>query len=105
MSLLIRHLVEYEEIHIYYGKFKSIVSQTPDVIIISSETDISEIKKTKTVKYLFEPSLEKILMFFEIEMFSSVFEQMVKESQLAKFASRMFAMDAASQRIKRNLVN
>lgn len=105
MAELVRHLVEYEEIHIYYGKFKSVINQTPDMVVISSQTELNTNKNTKAVKYLFEPSLEEILMFFETEMFSSIFEQTVNESQLAKFASRMIAMDQAAQKVKETLGN
>ncbi len=56
-----------------------------------------------TVKYLFEPSLEKILQFFEAEIFASIFEQTIHESQLAKNGSRMLLLDNASQNIKDSL--
>src|SRR5258708_13810878 len=103
MAELVRHLVEYEEIHLFYGKYKSIIKQVPDKIVISAETDIENTEKVEKVKYLFEPSLEEILMFFEKEMFSSIFEQTISESQLAKFASRMLAMDSAGEKIRENL--
>lgn len=103
MAALVRHLVEYEAIRIYYGKFKSIINQIPDVITISSGEESQVAKAEVLVKYLFEPSLEEILMFFETEMFSSIFEQAINESQLAKFASRMLAMDQAGQKVKEAL--
>jgi F0F1-type ATP synthase gamma subunit len=49
---------------------------------------------------MFEPSVEKILMFFETQIFASLFDQAVHESQLAKFASRILAMDRAAQNIE-----
>ncbi len=103
MADLVRHLVEYEKIYLFYGKFKNLVNQEAEEVVISSETEIKELDKAKRVKYLFEPSLEDILMFFEKEMFSSIFEQTINESQLAKFASRMLAMDAAGERIRKSL--
>jgi ATP synthase F1 gamma subunit len=104
LAELAKHLVEYEEIHIFYGKFKNLVNQEPEEVIISSETPIEGDKKVNKVKYLFEPSLEDILIFFEKEMFSSIFEQTISESQLAKFASRMLAMDRAGEKIRKNLL-
>ena len=47
---------------------------------------------------------ETILIFFEKEMFSSIFEQTLSESQLAKFASRMLAMDAAGEKVRQGLL-
>lgn len=103
MGELIKHLVNYDEIRIYYGKFRSIINQYPDKVVITSETDIGEKSDVKHTKYLFEPSLEEIIMFFETEMFSSLFEHVMSESQLAKLASRMLAMDQAGERIKESL--
>lgn len=103
MGELIRHLVEYEEIRIYYGKFKSIINQYPDKLVISANTDLESNQQAPKVRYLFEPKLEDILMFFETEMFSSVFEQTIVESQLAKLASRMLAMDQAGEKVRENL--
>jgi hypothetical protein len=42
-------------------------------------------------------------MFFEREIFGSLFEQTLRESQLAKFASRLVSMDQAGERIKEKL--
>jgi len=103
MGDLVRHLVPYEEIRIYYGKFKNIVNQHPEKTVISASTRVEERGEKEVVKYLFEPSLEEILTFFETEMFTSVFEQVISESQLAKFASRMLAMDSAGQKIRESL--
>jgi F0F1-type ATP synthase gamma subunit len=52
---------------------------------------------------LFEPDIEHILMFFEKQIFTSVFEQTIRESQLAKFASRVMVMDRANENIKERL--
>ena len=56
--------------------------------------------KGPKVKYFFEPSLEKIMAFFEAEIFSSIFEQTIFESQLAKFASRMTSLEIRVEKIK-----
>lgn len=103
---IIRHLVQYEEIHAYYGKYESIVKQVPSVFNISAET--AELTSTENipeekVKYLFEPTLEEILAFFETQMFGSLMEATLTESQLAKYAARMLAMDAATQNVKDRL--
>jgi ATP synthase F1 gamma subunit len=99
------HLVPYEKVNIYYGKFKNVVTQDPEIYNVSAETSISEAEEEKgaIVRYLFEPSLEDILIFFEKEMFASLFEQTIRESQLAKFASRMLAMDKAYENIEETL--
>jgi ATP synthase F1 gamma subunit len=105
LAKIISHLVPYERINLYFGKFKSVVYQQPEVFEISAETPISLVEEGegKVTKYLFEPSLEEILIFFESEMFASLLEQTIKESQLAKFAARMLAMDKAYGNIKDRL--
>ncbi len=101
VSKIIRHIVKYKEIRLFYGQFQNLLVQQPVKEIVSAQLD-AELKESgvKRQKYIFEPSLEKILLFFETEMFASLFEQSVRESQLAKFASRILAMDQASENIK-----
>lgn len=102
LSEIVFHIVQYEEVRIYYGKYVSVVSQKPTRQIISSEIDITrQEKEAKRNQYIFEPSLEKILQFFETEMFASIFYQTFRESQLAKHASRILAMDAAYENIQK----
>lgn len=99
-------LLQYEKVVVYYQEFKTLVRQAP----VASDISGNILESTKTagvtassVKYLFEPSLEKILAFFEKEIFASIFEQTVRDSQLAKFASRMVTLDAASESIRKKL--
>ena len=103
LSEAIRHLVQYEEIRVYYGKYQSVVTQKPEKFSISAGTPVYESATAPKVSYLFEPSLEEILMFFETEIFASLFDQSVRESQLAKFAARILAMDKAAENIKKKL--
>lgn len=103
LSKIIQHIVQYKEIHMYYGKFHNVLVQKPYQFTISAQIDLEGKKQQHQVRkeYIFEPSLELILKFFETEMFASLFEQSVRESQLAKFASRILAMDTATQNVQR----
>lgn len=104
LSLITRHLVSYEQIHIFYGKFRNLAYQEPVSITISAETELdNEITEEEITKYLFEPDLGEILAFFEGEMFTSTFEQALHEAQLAKYSSRMIAMDKAGEKVKHEL--
>ncbi len=94
---IIKHIVQYEQIHVYYGKFKNIIKQEPTMLSVSAKIDLTAEKDVgKKEYYLFEPTLEKILIFFETQIFSSLFQQSMKEAQLSKYASRFVAMDKAS---------
>ncbi len=105
LSEAIKHLVQYEVIRVYYGKYLTVVTQKPTVVEISAGTPIlGRVEQPKT-KFIFEPDVEKILMFFETQIFASLFDQAIKESQLAKFASRILAMDKAADNVRKALEN
>lgn len=103
LSEAIKHLVQYEEIHVYYGQYISVVTQTPTTFKISAGTPVSGKVLQPKDKYIFEPNIEKILMFFETQIFASLFDQAIRESQLAKLASRILAMDKAAENIRKRL--
>lgn len=101
---LIQTLIQYEKIYIFYGRFETISQQKPSILDVYGE-EAFEAKRTKTadVKYIFEPSLQEIMIFFEKEIFASIVEQTLRESELAKFAARMIELDSASENIKGDL--
>jgi F0F1-type ATP synthase gamma subunit len=101
---LAAHLVPYEEIHVYHGKYLNPVRQDVSEFTINADMPFSDTEKNKAyVDYIFEPSLEKVLMFFEKEIFNTLLEQTMIESQLAKHASRFVAMDRAEVQIDKEL--
>jgi ATP synthase F1 gamma subunit len=103
LSEAIKHLVQYEEIRVYYGKYQSVITQKPTTFSISAGKPIGKGANTSPIDYIFEPSVEKILMFFETQIFASLFDQAIRESQLAKFASRILSMDRAADNIRTKL--
>lgn len=98
LTLLARHIVQYSEIRFFFGKFQNIVVQNPEMLPVKSNLEMNSQVESKT-RYLFEPNLESILVFFESELFGSILKQTVEESSLAKLGSRVFAMDEASSKI------
>ncbi len=96
------HIIQYEKVVIFHSKFQSLVRQVPTAFVIS-ESKIDETASSTDIKYIFEPSMEKIMEYFEKEIFSSIFEQTMHESQLSKFASRMVTLDQATDSIKSRL--
>lgn len=107
IAQLIGHIVQYEEIRVYYPVFQSAIRQEPSRYIISAETPLTELKteQGRKDKYLFEPSLKEILMFFERETFSSLVDQSIREAQLAKYAARIMTLDRSGENIKDRLKN
>ncbi|KKQ74860.1 MAG: ATP synthase gamma chain [Candidatus Woesebacteria bacterium GW2011_GWB1_38_5b] len=104
LANIIKHLVEYEEIILYYPKFQNVINQSPSVFTISAGMKLDKLNVKAKREYIFEPNLENILIFFETEIFNSLLEQTVNESQLAKFASRMLSLDKASEKISERLL-
>jgi ATP synthase F1 gamma subunit len=103
MKKITQHLLQYRDVLVFYGQFQSIVSQNPTITSIDGATALEKVVAQPVIKYLFEPSVEKIVLFFEREIFGLFFEQTLRESQLAKHASRMYALDSAIQNINENL--
>lgn len=92
-------IISYEKVIIFYGRFHNLVNQQPTFSDISGNTHSKQQVTNQNIKYSFEPSLEKLLEFFEKQIFASIFEQTMRESQLAKIASRLTSLDSASEKI------
>lgn len=95
---LMEYLVKFEKVVLFHGKFLSLVEQE------AVETDLigklGELKKDQpTIKYLYEPSLNEVVRVFKEEILYSMFEQVLWESHLAKFASRIVHLDKALDNI------
>jgi len=92
----------YEEITVFHGKFSTAISQKPVQDNISGGTILESERKLGEVKnYLFEPSPEDILEFFEAELISAFFNQAVLEHRLSKYAARMVSMYQATENAKK----
>jgi F-type H+-transporting ATPase subunit gamma len=102
LQRIVERIIQYEKVFVFYEQFNNVVSQSPIVINISGDPLPWE-KGGPQARYFFEPSLEKIMEFFEKEIFASIFQQTIFESELAKFAARMVSLDLASDNTKNRL--
>jgi len=96
-------IVSYQKTIVFYGKFQNLVTQEPTFSDISGNTMPTEASKHPYIRYYFEPSLGKVLEFFEKQIFASIFEQTMRESQLAKIASRLKTLDQATVNINKKI--
>lgn len=96
-------LVNYDNVLAFYGIFESIGSQSAMMASLNGTSLTVKKEDTEQIKYLFEPSIRDILIFFESEIFISLLVQSVHESQLAKYASRMIYLDHATETVKEKL--
>lgn len=103
-EIIMRYLIQFEVILVFYGTFKTILSQIPTMTSVSGGAiEVKDVQLKHPSKFLFEPSVEAIAQVFEGEILSSLFEQTLHESQLAKFASRMLALDHSVDNIENRL--
>lgn len=108
INMMMRYLLQYERILVFHGQFRSLVFQEAITTGVSGHELVAAQKTSsddEKVSYLFEPSLKEVLQTFEGEILSSIFAQAMHESQLAKFASRMFNLDRAMENIENRMKN
>jgi F0F1-type ATP synthase gamma subunit len=104
---IITYAQQFDHVEVFYGRFVNLISQIPYRNILSGEEAVSEAvgkdwKKT-SFYYLFEPNTNEITSVVEKEIFASVIEQILHESNFSKFASRMIHLDQALQNIDERL--
>ncbi len=105
---IVNHLLQYDKVTIYYGRFVNLVNQQPAATRLYQETLWKEGQQEKQAKpeyFLFEPSLEQVVDFFDREVFANLFRRAVDESQLAHLGSRITAMEQASSNIDKELAH
>lgn len=100
---LISFIIQYDSVDVYHGKFGSLLNQIPVKENVTGEMPESERKIVEEAQYIFEPSVESIVKYFESEIMASVFEQSIHESNLSKYASRMINLDRAVVNIKERI--
>lgn len=106
VSPIIKHVIQYEKIYVYYGRFLNVISQEPSISEISgdnleNQNPNEKQQEGKKVVYYFEPSLKTILSFFEDQVFTSILKQVVDESELSRLASRIKSMEDSLGSIQR----
>lgn len=104
MNKLLAHITNYETIVVFHGKFKDILTQSPSAVSITGDVlEADEESDVLNARFIFEPSLEGVLSYFENEILASIFDQAVNESSLSKYASRMISLDRATERISKRI--
>lgn len=115
------NFISYENVYVFYGKFENLVEQTPTVVSLSGNYAVDdksansqttsiqnaqseeELHKNTKQSFIFEPTIEEILIFFEKQILSLLLNQTVQEAQLGRFASRINAMEIAQNNIQKQL--
>lgn len=100
---VIQKLVSYERVTIFYGKFDNIIVQEPVKANLSGDLAPTAQGGKQQEEFLFEPSVENVMAFFESQIFSLLLNQTVNEGKLARFASRIKAMEIAQNNLQKQL--
>ena len=110
MKKITEDLAGYSSVIIFYAKFETMASQKTTMLDVSGDNSVNPDMKnpqkeipSPSTHYLFEPSLEKIILFFETEIFAGIIQQTVTESDLARYASRITTLDMARENIDQQL--
>ncbi|MDA1316567.1 MAG: F0F1 ATP synthase subunit gamma [bacterium] len=106
---LIQLLLTYKKVYVYYAQFKTVLTQEPTRSeIMSIDTLLTQEKerakaegnKKNVPRYAFEPSGEEIASFLNDTVTISLVRQSLFDSQLARHASRIKAMESLLGNVK-----
>ena len=101
VSQLVEKTKSYDRVLVYFPSFVTLLTQKVGLLDITqppaSKGGIKALEEEKIV-YIFEPELEKILVFFEKQIRSLLFVRSILESELSRTAARLLSMNNAQQR-------
>jgi ATP synthase F1 gamma subunit len=99
---VVQYLIPYDRVNVFYGQFNNLVNQDAATTSVTGDQQYDKPPvQEKHYTYFFEPSLEKVLSFFEGQVFASLLKQTVHEGELARLASRVKAMESALVNIEK----
>ncbi len=104
LKTLITTIIPYQKATIFYGKFDNIITQEAQQTSLSGDLPAGlKLPEGVVEDFLFEPTVEEVMEFFESQIISMLLSQTVSEGKLARFASRIKAMEFAQNNIIKQL--
>lgn len=85
----------YEIVYIYHVHFKNLLVQIPIASDINQSMVFTKNVTPKDMNHIVEPEISKMLVFFETQITQLLVNRTFLESELARTANRMIAMDEA----------
>jgi F-type H+-transporting ATPase subunit gamma len=103
---LIEFITNYKKIIVFHGKYEGAINQKVEITEIAAESILKKEGaprkyKEEKISYIFEPSKEEIIDFFEAEIVATIFNQTILEHQLARYASRVISMYQSIENAKK----
>ncbi len=113
LTPILQYLQQYEGVTIFFARFQNLIGQEPTSVDLGQKTVFEDAPTTKKKLlnipisaepgYIFEPSLEVIIDFFNKQIFAVLFQQTRNEAWLSLLGSRVTAMEQAAVNIKGRL--
>lgn len=103
-STEVQEIVTYSQhftpVYVFYPQFKSVFRQPPQKtdITYTPEEASTDRREGATIEYIFEPEIPKMLSFFDTQIRSVLFRQIMLEVDVARTAARLMAMNRAEDR-------
>lgn len=99
LNLIVEKTKEYNQVLVFFAKMKTVMVQDPTIVDITQSSYLKpptqEQMKSKEPLFIFEPEIEKVLLFFEAQVKNLLLQQTFLESELSRTASRLVSMDQA----------
>lgn len=94
---LVYNLKDYQQVLVYFNRFKSVLSQIPMLVdITQTQSHLNPgVNNQPGLGFILEPEIEKMLDFFDSQIKLLLIDQAFLESELARTASRLISMDQA----------
>jgi len=98
VNAFLKKVSEYDQVYVFHSTFVNIFTQKISVLDIAHTPTPNSSEQKESADYIFEPELPKILAFFETRVRYLLFQRIMLESELARTAARLMAMNKAQDR-------
>ncbi len=95
----LKKVTTYDSVCVFHSSFINIFNQKVSILDIAHAPLSNSTDDTgENIDYIFEPELPKILTFFETRVRHLLFQRIMLESELARTAARLIAMNKAENK-------
>lgn len=98
LSETLAEFTSYERIDVFHGRFLSLVQQKAQNTNVTGDIPLASIGREtqeEPKSFLFEPSMENIITFFEAQLFAQLLSQTFREAKLSHLGSRIRSLETA----------
>jgi F0F1-type ATP synthase gamma subunit len=108
MKKVLEKLLTYQNVELFFPKFHNLLNQEvvstnltgEESALNKASSSVSRLEENR--RFLFEPDIDKILNFFEVEFFKFVFDRSMEESNLAHLGARLTTFESVQQSVDKS---